>query len=130
MKQKLIVIAENDTTHAVRLAVRVQAHGYECQIARNSLDAVAAYLTKKPDLIFIDLDLPNRDGASITRLITAADPYASVILMAADDDHVEQAQSAHTGAFAVLKKPVSPDMIRALLGRASYADSPLQQIPA
>ena len=59
---KRILVVDDDTKIARALAIRLQAAGYESLTAINGLDAVDLVFTHKPDLIIMDIWMPQAMG--------------------------------------------------------------------
>lgn len=77
--------------------------------AENGLEAVAQVRQQQPDVVLMDLVMPEMDGIEATHQVSATSPSTSVIVLSsfADDDRVFPAIKA--GATGYLLKDVSPD---------------------
>jgi two-component system, cell cycle response regulator DivK len=58
-----ILIAEDDANNVEILTELLSDEGYRLVVARNAADAVSSALTEKPDLILMDLQMPDSPGA-------------------------------------------------------------------
>jgi two-component system LytT family response regulator len=79
----------------------------------NGFEAVKAVAEHKPDLVFLDVQMPKLDGFEVQELI---DPSVAVIFCTAYDQHAMRAFDAH--AVDYLLKPFAPDRFRKALERA------------
>ncbi len=106
-----------DDEELARLLLReylTQAGGVEV-IAEcaNGFEAVKAIAERKPDLVFLDVQMPKLDGFEVLELI---DPSVAVIYVTAYDQYAMRAFDAH--AVDYLLKPFSPDRFKKALERA------------
>ena len=73
-----ILCVEDDDDSAFMLKRRLQRHGYEVIIAVNGKEGVDMARQEQPDLILMDIDLPELNGLEATRLLKST-PETSVI---------------------------------------------------
>ena len=69
-------------------------------------DAVALYKQHKPDLITIDLTMPNKDGFEALKEIIDADENARILICSAIKDPAKVTQTLEAGARGYIKKPL------------------------
>lgn len=74
-------------------------------------DAVAKYNELKPDLVTMDITMPNKDGISALKDIIAADPSAKVVMCSAMGQQVMVLDSIKAGAKDFIVKPFQADKI-------------------
>jgi two-component system LytT family response regulator len=79
----------------------------------NGFEAVKAIADRKPDLVFLDVQMPKLDGFEVLELI---DPDVAVIFVTAYDQYAMRAFDAH--AVDYLLKPFAPDRFKKALERA------------
>jgi CheY-like chemotaxis protein len=80
-KGRVLVVEDNmDTYELVRFIL--EKHGYEVFLAMNGRDGVNASLKQKPNLIIMDLSMPEMDGWTATSLIKQNPQTASIPLIA------------------------------------------------
>jgi two-component system, response regulator PdtaR len=100
-----ILIAEDETIIRLDLRAVLERHGFVvCGEARDGLEAVELARTTEPDVVVLDLRMPNLDGIEAARRIYAERPIPIVMLTAfSERATVEKAVAA--GVFAYLVKP-------------------------
>ncbi len=106
MKPLKIVIADDESVIRMDLKEILQEAGHEVVgETANGRRAVAIVRETSPDLVIMDIKMPDMDGVEAARLI-AADHLAPVLLLTAFDDAelIERAKDA--GVLAYLVKPV------------------------
>ncbi|HPH95424.1 MAG TPA: response regulator transcription factor [Anaerolineaceae bacterium] len=81
--------------------------------AANGRDAIAAAQALKPDVILMDVRMPEMDGVSATREIQAAMPSCGIIILTTFDDDEYIFEGLRAGARGYLLKDVSSDEIAA-----------------
>src|SRR5215469_4659675 len=99
-----ILIADDETIIRLDLCAILEDAGYEVEQARDGAEAVSLAETWQPDLVMLDVKMPELDGIEAARRITARRPVPIVLLTAyTDRGLVERAVGA--GVFAYLVKP-------------------------
>ncbi len=79
--------------------------------AVDGADAVKAAATAKPDVILMDLKMPNLDGAEATRRIVAEHPEIKVLILSTFDAESYVLQALRAGASGYVLKDSQPDAI-------------------
>ena len=93
--------------------------------AGNGSEAVEVVGRELPDVVLMDLSMPEIDGVEATRRIVAADPDARVVVLTsfADDRHISDALQA--GAIGYVLKHAEPDELLGAIRAAAAGDAPL-----
>lgn len=81
----------------------------------NAADALAAVRHERPDLLFVDIEMPDADGFALIHQLGADVPPA-VIFVTAYDEHALRAFRVH--ALDYLLKPVDPELLNQCVRRA------------
>jgi two-component system LytT family response regulator len=85
--------------------------------AQDGLDAVTQIDALRPDLLFLDIEMPGLSGFEVLQAIPAAAPMPLVIFVTGYDQHALAAFEAN--ALAYLLKPVEPERLAQAIERAS-----------
>jgi DNA-binding response OmpR family regulator len=117
MTARKILVAEDDRTLAETLAYNLRIEGFEPTIARSGLDAIALTRTQQPDLLLLDVMLPEIDGFEVCRTVRASSTVP-IIMLTARDDEVDRVLGLELGADDYVIKPFS---LRELLARIRAA---------
>ena len=121
----LVVDDEPQIVRALRTALR--AHGHEVAAASNGEDALAEAGTGAPDLIVLDLGLPDRDGTSVIRDLRGWSDVP-VIVLSVREGQAEKVAALDAGADDYVTKPFGLDELlarmRAARRRAASQASP------
>ena len=93
--------------------------------AKNGLEAVQLCREKKPDVVLMDLIMPEMDGIAATRAILAECPEIKVIAMTSFDEEELVRGVLAAGAISYLLKNVTSDELAAAIRAASLGQSTL-----
>lgn len=133
-RQRILVVDDDKGIVNVVRGYLTQA-GYEVLAAYNGEDALHLLRSEKPDLLVLDLMLPDRDGWEITQLIrTDATLWTTpIIMLTARVEDVDKIVGLEIGADDYITKPFNAREIvarvRALLRRVQFGQStPPQQL--
>src|SRR5262245_5880322 len=107
------------------LSRRLQKKGYEVVMALDGLEGVRMAESEKPDVILLDMSLPEIDGWEATRRIRAAGSRAPIIALTAHAMSGDREKALEAGCDDYDTKPVELprllEKIEALLGRRGSA---------
>src|SRR6187397_2137352 len=126
------VLVVDDEPRIVQLARDyLENAGFGVLTAGDGASAVHAFRTRRPDLIVLDLGLPELDGLDVTRTIRAESPIP-IVMLTARDDELDKLLGLELGADDYITKPFSPRelvaRVRAVLRRSERATEPRDRI--
>jgi DNA-binding NtrC family response regulator len=107
------IVVADDSFDSRQILVRLLGQYVDAEIveARNGVDAWTAYQRVQPQLTFLDIDMPGRDGLDVLSEIRASDPKAFVVLVSGLGA-VEAVMKAITlGAGGFVVKPYAAQRI-------------------
>lgn len=79
--------------------------------AANGLEAIAAFLTHRPDVVLMDLRMPEMEGVEAVRRIREIDPQARVVVLTTYDADEDIARALQAGAKAYILKDIAADAL-------------------
>ena len=79
--------------------------------AEDGVKAVEAYTAEKPDLVFMDITMPNKDGLETLKEIKAMDPGATIVMCSAMGQETMVMDSIKSGAKDFIVKPFQADRV-------------------
>jgi two-component system chemotaxis response regulator CheY len=85
--------------------------------AEDGFAAVAAWRRLRPDLVMLDITMPNMDGLAALKAIRAEDPEADVVMIGALGQKGEVMAAMEAGARAFVVKPFDHERVAETLGR-------------
>jgi two-component system alkaline phosphatase synthesis response regulator PhoP len=109
VKQRILVV--DDDREVVRLMrAYLEQAGYEVLVAYDGETAIHNLRRERPDLLLLDLMLPDRDGYDITRLVRADATLAAlpIIMLTARVDDTDKIVGLEMGADDYVTKPYNP----------------------
>ena len=86
--------------------------------AENGVKAVEKYQETKPDLVLMDITMPEMDGIQALKKIKAIDANASVVMCSAMGQQAMVIESIQSGARDFIVKPFQPDRVMAAVKKA------------
>ena len=86
--------------------------------AGNGVEAVARFQELKPDLMTLDITMPEKDGLTALAEIVAADPSARVVMCSALGQEAKVLEAIKLGAKDFVVKPFQPDRVIEAVGKA------------
>jgi DNA-binding response OmpR family regulator len=131
MKTVLVV---DDEPRIVQLARDYLEHaGFGVLVAGDGRAALQAVRTRRPDIVVLDLGLPELDGLDVTRAIREQSNLP-IVMLTARDDELDKLLGLELGADDYITKPFSPRelvaRVKAVLRRSDRAADPADEIRA
>jgi len=86
--------------------------------AGNGVEAIARFQELKPDLVTLDITMPEKDGLAALADIVAVDPSARVVMCSALGQESKVLEAIKLGAKDFVVKPFQPDRVIEAVGKA------------
>ncbi len=96
------------------LTTNLRAHGYDVTTAVTGAQALERWSTRRPDVVFLDLGLPDMDGLEVLRWMRA-EATTPIVVISARDQEREKVVALDAGADDYLTKPFGMDELLARL---------------
>ncbi|MDP8218882.1 MAG: sigma-54 dependent transcriptional regulator [Candidatus Theseobacter exili] len=116
MEKILIVDDNSDLRH--NLSDLLKEEGYDILTAKNGKLAIREIKNNSPDLVLLDMRLPDMDGLQILEKIKEIDKSAIVIMLTAYADIKDSVNAMKSGAFDYLTKPFDNEELLLVIKRA------------
>lgn len=111
-----IVIADDHALFRDSLRSLLEAHGLEVLgEAKNGREAVELARKLKPEVLLMDLSMPEMDGLAATKLISADQPEVKVVILTASDEDSKLFEAIKSGAQGYLLKNLESEDFFSLL---------------
>jgi two-component system alkaline phosphatase synthesis response regulator PhoP len=114
MGKQTVLIVDDEPDFVTMLKQDLQGEGYAVEVAYNGVEAIQKVKQSPPDIIVLDIMMPEKDGFAVCSELKNDDRYADIpiILLTAVSDHVSSSQYSHSQALDVeaddyLSKPAS-----------------------
>ena len=112
--KKKILIVDDEKPIVEILTYNLQKEGYETIEAYDGEQAITLALTKKPDLILLDIMLPKVDGLTVCKRIRHTLSNVPILILSAKDEEIDKILGLELGADDYITKPFS---VRELMAR-------------
>jgi DNA-binding response OmpR family regulator len=125
-----VLIVEDEPDIRRLVVLTLEREGFRCRAAATGTEALREVKAKVPDLVVLDLMLPEVDGLEVCRRLRADRVTATlpIIMLTAKADEVDRVVGLEMGADDYLVKPFSPRelaaRVRALLRRVRQRETP------
>ena len=103
---KSILIIDDDSLIRKTLSSHLSKQGFEVQTAEDGESGLKKFAEMGPDLVILDIRLPDTDGLDVLRQMKDQANRASVLIMTAYDDMKTTVEAIKLGAFEYLVKPL------------------------
>jgi two-component system KDP operon response regulator KdpE len=107
-----ILLVDDEVSIQRALAPLLRSRGYEVVVAGTGADALQIVATRPPDLIVLDLGLPDLEGTEVCRRIRA-DSQVPIIVLSARNGESDKVSALDLGADDYVAKPFSPEELLA-----------------
>jgi DNA-binding response OmpR family regulator len=118
---RTILVVEDETTLRETLADALEVEGFRVVAAGDGREALARFRADKPDLVLLDLMLPELSGIEVCRIIRA-ESGVPIVMLTAKDSELDKVVGLELGADDYVTKPFSlrelSARIRALFRRS------------
>lgn len=112
MEDKKILIVDDAAFMRMMIKNSLTGQGYTNIVeAADGQEAVNTYNAEKPNLVIMDITMPNMDGLQALQAIKAADPAAKIVMCSAMGQESMVVDAIRFGALDFIVKPFKPDRI-------------------
>lgn len=115
---KTILIIDDEKTIRWSLAEAIAAAGYETVDADTAADGIAKFRDASPDLVLLDMKLPDGSGLDVLKMLKSEDPTVPVVIMTAYAEVETAVEAMKSGAYDFVAKPYSVDKLRVTISNA------------
>ena len=113
-----ILLADDDAAFRRALATELEASGFEVVPAGTGAEAVRVATRLEPDVVLLDLRLPDADGIEVMQSLHEACPGSEVILLTGHGNIDTAIEAIRKGAFDFVTKPCPLDELEVRIQRA------------
>ena len=116
MNKIMILVVEDDSSVRNLITTTLETHGYRFRTASNGSSAVMEASSHNPDIILLDLGLPDIDGIEVIKQIRSID-HTPIIVISARDSEEEKVKALDADANDYLTKPfMSEELLARIRG--------------
>ena len=106
---KRVLVVDDEPNIVMSLEFLMRRAGFEVQVARNGREAIAALEGPPPDLMLLDVMMPEFDGYEVCERVRAREEWRAtkIIMLTARGRDAERERGLKVGADAYVTKPFS-----------------------
>jgi two-component system chemotaxis response regulator CheY len=109
---KRVLIVDDAIFMRMKLKDILESNGYEVVAeAQNGAEAIEKFKSERPDLVTMDITMPEMDGIEALRGIRAIDSQAKVVMCSAMGQQAMVMESIQSGAVDFIVKPFDSDRV-------------------
>ncbi|HEX2885492.1 response regulator [Vineibacter terrae] len=112
-----VLVVDDDPSQCLEIAEYLHRRGFDVVEANDAASALHIMETRMPRVVISDISMPEVNGIRMTQTATAHGTPTKIILMSGDSEMVRAANVQHSGAFAVIHKPVPLKMLASFVER-------------
>ena len=113
-----LLIVDDDPAIQLVLADRLEALGYQVITAADGRTGLALLDQASPQLVLLDLQLPDMDGLEVLKAMRQREAEVTVVIITAYGTVERTVQAMREGAYNFITKPFEPDHIALTVQRA------------
>lgn len=118
-----LLIVDDATIMRMRISSVAREAGWEIVAeATNGVEGLARYREQRPDLVTLDIVMPELDGVEMLRQLRSEDPAARVVMVSAVDQRAKLRECIALGALDFVVKPFDKERLLSLFRK--YAAAP------
>jgi DNA-binding NtrC family response regulator len=114
---KRALVIDDDRNIATTLLVYLEVKGFEVFSARSVSEGLQVFRLEMPDIVILDMKLPDGDGLDVLKEIMASSPGTQVVMITAYATIETAVSAVKIGAFDYLPKPFVPGQLDLILER-------------
>lgn len=112
---RVILLDDDELLRDRVLAPRLRQFGFEVMAIGYMADMASALATHRPDMVLLDIGLPDSDGFQVARWLRAEVPNIGIVMLTGRSGNSDRVRGLVEGADAYLSKPVEIDVLVATL---------------
>ena len=120
-----ILLVDDEVALQRSVDLLLRSRGYDVTVAATGLDAIAQAASGAPDVIVLDLGLPDLDGSEVCRRLRAQSKTPIIVLSARKEEH-DKVAALDVGADDYVTKPFGPEELLARIRVALRRTAPAE----
>ncbi|MGB0719158.1 MAG: response regulator [Bdellovibrionales bacterium] len=110
-RQSSEIMVVEDDPFSQKLVSNVLENNYSLSMSDNGAGALMSYVIKAPDVLFLDIGLPDMDGHQVLQRLFQIDPNAFVVMLSGNGDKDNVIKAIQSGAKGFVGKPFTRDKL-------------------
>jgi DNA-binding NtrC family response regulator len=121
MEKKKVLIVDDDKDIVRIVATMLEGRGWDIAAAYGGAEAIEKVAASKPDVILLDIMMPEMNGIEVLKRIKKLDAAARIIMITAFGDVESYLDSMELGAYEYINKPFETDELLEMIDRVVAA---------
>jgi DNA-binding NtrC family response regulator len=113
-----VLVVDDERPVLLTLGALLERRGFAVQTAATASAGMQVFRSWKPDVVLLDLGLPDAAGLEVLSQMRTERPKVQVLILTANDSLANAIQSIKLGAFHFVSKPYAPEELLSLMGHA------------
>ena len=129
MSIERVLVVDDSPTDLHLITGYLRKHGYQALAVTNGADAISTAKSERPDLILMDIVMPEMNGFEVCKNLRYAGVNTPIIMLTAKGQEIDRVLGPEMGADDYVTKPFSPRelqaRVKAIMGRTDskkYSD--------
>jgi two-component system, chemotaxis family, chemotaxis protein CheY len=118
LRMTKVLVVDDAEFLRVRITKMLAGEGYEVNEAENGARALELYQQIKPDVVLMDITMPEMDGLTALKSIKGIDPNARIIMLTALGQESVVMEAVKAGAKDFVVKPYDSDRVLQAIAKA------------
>ncbi|MCR5508681.1 MAG: response regulator [Lachnospiraceae bacterium] len=111
-----LLVCDDSILARKSITAMLNSFGYDNVLeVSNGEDAVITYKKEKPDVVFLDIVMPVKDGITATKEIREFDPEAKIVVISSVGTQTHLREVIKAGAKDFIQKPVEKEILKQIL---------------
>ncbi len=115
--QKVMVVDDNALTR-IHFKQMLVEDGFDVAEAANGIEAISLYQGFQPDMVFVNITMPDKCGLVILREIKVTNPQAQVAMIVGEGQQALAMEALKTGAVDFVTKPFDQEEVLGTIKKA------------
>jgi two-component system chemotaxis response regulator CheY len=112
-----ILVVDDAEFLRVRITKMLVGDGYDVVEADNGVNAISKYQEARPDVVLMDITMPEMDGLTALKQIRAIDPKAKIVMLTALGQESVVLEAIKSGARDFVVKPFERDRVMSAISK-------------
>ena len=118
-EKRRVLIVDDDRDIVTIVSTILGGRGWDIKAAYNGREALEAVTLSKPDIILLDIMMPEMNGIEVLKRIKKIDADARIIMITAFGDVESYLDSMELGAYEYINKPFETDELLEMIDRVA-----------
>ncbi len=111
---QILIVDDSDVTRRILSTIVRSRHWTVCGEAEDGWSAIRKFQELKPDLVLLDLAMPDINGIEVARMMSGLDPTVPIILFTVMDLEGIENAARQAGVYAVVSKAQSWNLVKSI----------------